>query len=80
MSLVGLGARGLAGAQFTLVHDAASGGGGRERVLLSMRKLGGVTLPLDTLEVAMRVSGERAGSVGDTLLRQGQSMGVAGTA
>lgn len=73
LSLVGLGARGLAGAQFTLVHDAASGGGGGERMLLSMRKLGGVNLPLDTLEVAMRVSGERAGSVGATLLGSASS-------
>jgi len=66
LSLVGLGAKGLSGSHFTVVHDGRRAEDGETR-LLFIRKLGGTPLPLDMLHQALRISAERAVAVSSEL-------------
>ena len=59
LSLAGLGARGLAGAHFTLVCDAARAEAAGAEVL-ALRKLGGLALSTATLQAASAVAAARA--------------------
>ena len=61
LSLAGLGARGLAGAHFTLVCDAAQQQAeGQEAEVVALRKLGGLALGADALRAATGVAAARA--------------------